>query len=433
MSSLSPREDVRLVWRGMDVTTPPQPGHVTGLRRHSQNGVEPVDTVTDRDNLILRGDNLPALHTLIPLIGPAVRLVYIDPPYNTGSSDYLYADRRSRADWLSFMRERIDAALPLLRDDAVFVIHCSFHQSAYLEVMLDQLEELHKVTVIHTLVRHPGRALTADKQFNDVVEQVLIYSRDSQFRMPGLVKERSLDDYRWRVEITGPGVSLALGGRTCTLYSPGAWRKVDAGPGEGMFRTHSIRGSLREKNSSGRFWVAHLESLDLAPMTLIEVPGIGDDGHGRRYFHTPKAGNRNGSYFQGIPQSSTHTRLPHPNFLDAHEAYNRVAAEGGVSFRNGKKPESLLQQLIEMFTDEGDTVLDYHLGSGTTSAVAHKLGRRHIGVEQREWAETIALERMRHVIDGEQSGISGAVGWSGGGSVVYGELATEDTQVKTLS
>ncbi|QGU04345.1 DNA methyltransferase [Corynebacterium comes] len=433
MSSLPPREDVRLVWQGMETITPPQPGRITGLRRHSRDGSEPVGAVTDRDNLILRGDNLPTLHTLVPLIGPAVRMVYIDPPYNTGSSDYLYADRRSRADWLSFMHERIDAALPLLRDDAVFVIHCSFHQSAYLEVMLDQLEGLHKVTVIHTLVRHPGRALTADKQFNDVVEQILIYSRDRHFRMPGKEKERSLDDYRWQVEITGPGVSLILGGRTCTLYSPDAWRKVDAGSGEGTFRTHSIRGSLREKNSSGRFWVTHLESLDLAPMTLIEVPGIGDDGQGRRYFHTPKAGNRNGSYFQGIPQSSTHTRLPHPNFLDAHEAYNRVAAEGGVSFRNGKKPESLLQLLIGMFTDEGDTVLDYHLGSGTTSAVAHKLGRRHIGIEQREWAETVALERMRHVIAGEQSGISEAVAWAGGGSVVYGEFRPGEAQADPLS
>lgn len=383
----------------------------------------PVNAIAERDNLILRGDNLPALHTLAALIGPTVRLVYIDPPYNTGSSDYLYADKRSRADWLTFMHQRIEAALPLLRDDAVFIVQCSFHQSAYLEVLLDQVEGLHKVVVLHTLVRHPGRTLTADKQFNDVVEQILIYSRDRHFRMPGRIKERDLNDYRWQVEISGPGTPRTLGGRECTVYAPESWRRQDVGPGGGTFRTHSIRGSLREKNSSGRFWVRHLEPLDLAPMTLIEVPGIGDDGHGSRLFHTPKAGNRNGSYFQGIPLSSTHTRLPHPNFLDFHEAYNRVAAEGGVSFRNGKKPEVLLRLLIEMFTREGDTVLDYHLGSGTTSAVAHKLGRRHIGIEQREWAETIALERLRRVIGGEQSGISGDVGWAGGGSVVYGELA----------
>ncbi|RSZ66178.1 site-specific DNA-methyltransferase [Corynebacterium hylobatis] len=423
MPSPSARDGVRLVWQGMDTVRPQAAAQLGPLRRHHRSGTERVEVLTERDNLILRGDNLPALQALAPLFGGTVRLAYIDPPYNTGSSDYLYADRRSRADWLSFMNERIRAALPLLRDDAVFILQCSFHQSAYLEVMLDQFEGLHKVAVLHALVRHPDRTLTADKQFHDVVEQILIYSRDPDFRMPGRRRERDLTDYRWRVEVTGPGTPAVLGGRQCTIYQPEAWRKIDVTPGEGVFRTHSIRGSLREKNSSGRFWVAHLEPLDLAPMTLIEVPDIGADGLGHRYFHTPRTGNRNGSYFQGMPLSQDHTCLPHPNFLDVHADYNRVAAEGGVSFRNGKKPESLLQLLIERFTEPGDTVLDYHLGSGTTSAAAHKLGRRHIGIEQREWAETIALRRLCGVIDGEQSGISTEVGWAGGGSVVYGELA----------
>ncbi|WIM72590.1 site-specific DNA-methyltransferase [Corynebacterium suedekumii] len=93
-----------------------------------------------------------------------------------------------------------------------------------------------------------------------------------------------------------------------------------------------------------------------------------------------------------------------------------------MSFRNGKKPEALLRTLIELFTDPGETVLDYHAGSGTTAAVSHKLGRRHISIEQREWAETIALARLRGVIGGDQSGISADVGWTGGGSVVYGEI-----------
>ncbi|WIM69510.1 DNA methyltransferase [Corynebacterium suedekumii] len=414
------RDDVRLTWP----TTPEvaRPGRLSGLHRYTADGVEPVSTPAPDDNLLLRGDNLPGLRALAPLLAGSVQLIYIDPPYNTGSTDYVYADRRSRADWLSFMQARINAALPLLAPDGVFIAQCSFHQSAYLEVLLDQTPGLHKVAVLHALVRHPDRALTADKQFNDVVEQILIYSPDPAFRMPGRMKERDLSDYRWDVELTGPGRAVTLGGRACTIYPPDAWRKVDTGAGLGTFRTHSIRGSLREKNSSGRFWVAHLEGLELAPLTLIDVPGIGDDGLGHRFFHTPKPGNRNGSYFQGVPQSSSHTRLPYPNFLDVHEAYNKVTAEGGVSFRNGKKPESLLRTLIELFTDPDETVLDYHAGSGTTAAVAHKLGRRHISIEQREWAETIALARLRGVIGGEQSGISADVGWTSGGSVVYGEI-----------
>lgn len=421
---MSQSPEVRLTWSHPGDASPDEAGsyQLSGLTRYSAEGTEAVSAFDPADNLILRGDNLPALQALRPHVAGSVRLIYIDPPYNTGSSDYLYADKRSRADWLSFMQSRIDAALPLLHDDAVVIVQCSFHQSAYLEVLLDQTEGLHKVAVIHALVRHPGRALTADKQFNDVVEQILIYATSPAFRMPGQLRERDLADYRWEVEVTGPGTPMLLDGRACTIYPPQSWQAIDVGPGQGTFRTHSIRGTLREKNSSGRFWVANLEPLDLAPLTLIRVPGIGADGLGHRFFHTPKPGNRNGSYFQGVPEGSTHTRIPYPNFLDVHEAYNKVAAEGGVSFRNGKKPESLLRQLIEMFTEPGDVVLDYHLGSGTTAAVAHKLGRRYIGIEQREWVETIALARLRDVIAGEQSGISADSGWQGGGSVVYGEL-----------
>ncbi|WIM72589.1 DNA methyltransferase [Corynebacterium suedekumii] len=170
------RDDVRLTWP----TTPEvaRPGRLSGLHRYTADGVEPVSTPAPDDNLLLRGDNLPGLRALAPLLAGSVQLIYIDPPYNTGSTDYVYADRRSRADWLSFMQARINAALPLLAPDGVFIAQCSFHQSAYLEVLLDQTPGLHKVAVLHALVRHPDRALTADKQFNDVVEQILIYSPD---------------------------------------------------------------------------------------------------------------------------------------------------------------------------------------------------------------------------------------------------------------
>lgn len=371
------------------------------------------------DNLLIQGENLQVLRDLAGTHAGTVRMIYIDPPYNTGSADYLYADAMPRAQWLSFMAARLEAARPLLVDDAVITIQCSFHQSAHLEVLLDATDWLHKVMVFHVLVRHPDRALTADKQFNDVVEQILVYSTDPRYKMPRRIRERDLTDYRWEVELTGPGSPAELGGRACRIYSPAEWRKVDVGAGGGTFRTHSIRGSLREKNSSGRFWVAHLEPLQLEPLTLVQVPDIGDDGLGHRFFHSPKAGNRNGSYFQGIPQSSDVTSLPYPNFLDFHAEFNRVAAEGGVSFRNGKKPEALLRFLIELFTAPGDVVLDYHLGSGTTAAVALKLGRRFLGIEREDFAETVALERLRAVVAGEQSGISADVGWTGGGSVEF--------------
>ena len=106
---------------------------------------------------------------------------------------------------------------------------------------------------------------------------------------------------------------------------------------------------------------------------------------------------------------------------------NDLHNEGDVSFKKGKKPEKLLQRILELSTNENDIVLDYHLGSGTTCAVAHKMNRRYIGIEQMDYIETITVERMKKVIEGEQGGISKAVEWKGGGSFVYAELKTIDT------
>ncbi len=408
-------------------SAPPTPVRMFNARRHTADRVEVVSIGEDRlveGNLLIKGENLQALTTLLPALRERVKLAYIDPPYNTGSGSFLYEDRMSRPAWLIFMRDRVELARRLLRPDGVLAIQCSFHHAAHLEVMLDQVEGLHKVMVFHVLVRHPDRALTADKQFNDVMEHIFIYARDPRFRMPRRRRPRLLDEYRWQIELTGPGRLLKLGGRACTVYRRDEWVKHAVEPGTENFRTHSIRGSLREKNSSGRFYVAHVEPLAtrLGPLTLVRVPGIGDDGRGHRFFHTPQAGNRNGSYFQGVPQSTDATELPHPNFLDFHTEYNRVAAEGGVDFRNGKKPEALLRFLVELFTAPGDLILDYHLGSGTTAAVAHKLGRRWVGVEKMDFIDTITLRRLRGVLGGEGSGISPEVGWVGGGEFTYLEL-----------
>ena len=102
-----------------------------------------------------------------------------------------------------------------------------------------------------------------------------------------------------------------------------------------------------------------------------------------------------------------------------------VNDEGEVSFRNGKKPESYIQHYLNIFTEENDIVLDYHLGSGTTAAVAHKMNRQYIGIEQMDYIETVSVERLKKVIEGEQGGISKDVEWQGGGSFVYCELKND--------
>ena len=123
-----------------------------------------------------------------------------------------------------------------------------------------------------------------------------------------------------------------------------------------------------------------------------------------------------------MPQSSKVTKKPYPNFMDFVKEYNAANKEGIYSFRNGKKPEAIIKKYIDIFTDEEDLVLDFFMGSATTQAVAMKMRRHFIGIEQMDYINTIAVPRLQKVIEGEQGGISKDVNWQGGGSFVYAEL-----------
>lgn len=407
------------------------PKVLSNAMRYDSTGSAETTNFAEDDNLIIKGNNLVALTTLQRRFGRAIRLIYIDPPYNTGDDSFTYNDRFSRSTWLTFMKNRVTEAKKLLTDDGVIAIQISFHEGAYLQVMLDGIDGLHHVMSMHVLVRHPDRSLTSDKKFNDVMEMVLIYSRNQDFKMPKRVTDKTNSAYTSEIIVKGAGREETIGGKTVTVYEPQDWDEVKVTPSEDALKSYSIRGSLREKNSSGRFYVAHIEpnAKNYEPLTLFKVPDMGDDGLGYRWFHTPKSGNKNGTYFQGMPQSSATTSTPYANFQDFVQVYNRVGDEGGVAFRNGKKPEGLLAFLLSIFTAPGDRVLDYHFGSGTTGAVAHKMGRQWIGVEQMDYVQNISVERLKKVIAGEKGGVSKETGWSGGGSFVYCELAERNEEV----
>ena len=338
---------------------------LSNFKRYDKDGEQEVEELKDTDNLIIKGNNLLALHSLKKRFGGQVKLIYIDPPYNTGSDSFGYNDNFNRSTWLTFMKNRLTIAKDLLRTDGVIIVQISFHEFPYLRVMMDEL-------------------FTEENEKN-----INVYLPDD-------------------ITIT---------------RSEGH---------EGGLKSMSIRGSIREKNSSGRFYVSHLEGLiDKYPEgTIFTVPNMGDDGREFRIFELPKNGNKNGFYYPGKPIGSDYTLKPYPNFVDFVQQYNSVNSEGDVSFRNGKKPEEYIRYYLEMFTKEGDIVLDYHLGSGTTAAVAHKMNRQYIGIEQMDYIETVSVERLKKVIDGEQRGISKDVNWNGGGSFVYCELKNDAQDFK---
>lgn len=407
---------------------------LTNFKRYDKDGEQEVSELYDTDNLIIKGNNLIALHSLKKRFARKVKLIYIDPPYNTGSDSFGYNDSFNRSTWLTFMKNRLSVAKDLLENDGILIVQISFHEFPYLRVMMDELfaEENHKMDV-NVLVRHPQRSLTSDKEFNDVLEYALIYSKSKNFKLPKQKIVKTIDDYQYDFDFPEiPHDSFQVGEKIINVYLPD---DVTIVRGQGHIdglKSMSIRGSIREKNSSGRFYVAYLEKLiDKYPEgTIFTVPDMGDDGRDFRIFELPKNGNKNGFYYPGKPLGNDYTLKPYPNFVDFVQQYNSVNSEGDVSFRNGKKPEEYIKYYIEMFTEDGEIVLDYHLGSGTTAAVAHKMNRQYIGIEQMDYIGNISVERLKKVIAGEQGGISKDVNWIGGGSFVYAELKNDAQDFK---
>ncbi len=387
-----------------------------------------------RENLIIKGNNLLALHSLKSQFKGKVKLVYIDPPYNTGSDSFGYNDSFNHSTWLTFMKNRLEVARDnILSNDGNILVQCSFHEYAYLKVLMDELFNKYLCT-FNIQVRHPDRNLTGDKEYNDIIEYVLVYSNNTLAKMPRIIEKKTIDKYIYKIEVLDSNKiqKIMCGSKEIEVITPDNYKVFKENSSETNFTKISVRGSIREKNSSGRFYVKYLEELkDSYPSeTLFKVPDMGDDIVPYRYFYSPPRGNKNGGYYQGMPQSSDVTKKQYPNFLNFEKEYNTASNQGGVEMRNGKKPEELLKFLIEIFSNENDIVLDYHSGSGTTSAVAHKLKRQWITIEQIDKQIKISKQRLQNVINGDQTGISKSVNWQGGGDFIYLELAKWNEQAK---
>lgn len=411
-----------------DIDRLKEPKAFSNIKRYDTEGVhENVTDLSLNDNYIIKGNNLLALYSLLPVYRGKVKLIYIDPPYNTGSDSFGYNDSFNRSTWLTFMKNRIEIAKKLLKPSSVFLVQCSFHQFAYLKVLMNEIFEKH-LCDFNIQVRHPDRALTGDKEYNDVMEYVLVYSNDINKKMPFKSEQKTINDYTLQIKIkenSKPEI-INCNGKEVEIYKPSQYEVISIPASKYGLKKISIRGSIREKNSSGRFFVKHLENLDnIEPETLYKVPNMGDDAEDYRYFYSAPFGKKNGGYYQGMPTSSEITKKQYSNFLNFEREYNNVSKQGNVEFRNGKKPEELIKFLLELFSNEEDLILDFHLGSGTTAAVSHKINRKYIGLEQMQHQVNLSKKRLCDVINGDETGISKFedVDWTGGGSFVYMELA----------
>jgi len=405
----------------------------TNFKRIDKNSEHEVVEIKPNDNLIIKGNNLLVLHSLKKRFTGKVKLIYIDPPYNR-EVDTFYNDNFKHSTWLTFMKNRLEIAKDLLSNDGVIFVQIDDNEQAYLKVLMDEIfgKEKYEIT-LYVQVRYGQKTLTEKSDYQKLIEQILVYNIGS-FKPIKEKEEYTIDKFEWKIiEKNKKPKRLKLGNRDVDVFFPDDYEIKRVRPSIQNLKETWASGSVLTGNASGKFFNEHISkriAID-GLNVLYKVYGIGKDGLGYRYFTGPKReGKTKGKFYSGVPierkeqlkEGKAFKFKSIFNYYNLADSFGNCRHEGGVELRSGKKPETLLKIILDISTNKGDLVLDFFSGTGTTCAVAHKMGRRYIGVEQLDYGENSAAVRLRNVINGDKTGISKVVNWKGGGDFIYCEL-----------
>lgn len=415
---------------------------LTWIGKNDEIKVEPRILIHDKDksygnqdteNMLIHGDNLLALKALEQEYAGKVKCIYIDPPYNTGEAFEYYDDNLEHSIWLNLMYTRLKILRNLLADDGFFCCQIDDSEGHYLKTLLDEVYGRNNYqTTIYVRVRYPEKTLKQDMAYHKEIEQIHIYRKTANSKPILDTVESGYEKFKYKIETYNtPSKTIILGGKKVDIFEKGNYKIIEQEGDEYGLKEIWASGTILDGNSSGRFFRDYLSGRynEDGYGVLYKVYGIGDDRYDFRYFTGPnRVGATKGKYYQGVPldklESGVLTKeIPISGFVDFAAQFGNCRQEGGAEFRGGKKPEVLLHMLLSHFTKPGDLVLDSFLGSGTTAAVSQKMGRKYIGVELGEHCYTLCKSRLDKVIDGEQTGISKAVNWQGGGGYKFFELA----------
>lgn len=403
---------------------------LTNFKRYDETGEHNVEEIKDTDNLIIKGNNLIALHSLKKRFSGKVKLIYIDPPYNTGNDSFKYNDKFNHSTWLSFMKNRLEIAKTLLADDGVLFVHCDYNEDGYLRVLLDEIftedNFVANITVRSNSIsgnktQHKEKTILKNK------DTILVYKKNSLKINPQYTAKQKWDTHYNAILINEDGKL-----KPKKLLEHLIEHKVldpkekitENSWGNEKFRNFCI------ENMNFIYRIVNSISESLKQESLKQKDTVivkNNDGDITYALNGKRLSTLNKTILNMNGKMELVQLL---GDLWGDIDFQNTQNEGGVSFPTGKKPEALLRRIIDMTTKEGDVVLDYHLGSGTTAAVAHKMNRQYIGIEQMSYIETLAVERLKKVIEGERGGISKAVSWTGGGSFVYAELKNDAQDFK---
>lgn len=326
---------------------------------NKQRGL-PENTITD--NLIIKGNNLLALHTLKKEFAGKVKLIYIDPPFNTGNDTFKYNDKFNHSAWLTFMKNRLSIAKQLLSNDGNIFIHIDINETHYLKVLCDEVFERNNfVEEIIWAYGSPSGGRAAGAKPVNIHDTILHYAKNYSNRKQN------------------------------KIFTPYSEKYIDE-----WFKFY-------DENDNNRRYRRRMRGKDKSGESIWE----------KQYLDESK----------GMPLTTVWTDIKQV-YADprAYKENQSHTTELLKEFSGGQKPEALLKRIIEMSTDENDIILDFHLGTGSTVSSAHKMNRQYIGIEQMDYIETFTCKRLSKIILGDSTGISKSVNWQGGGSFTYLEL-----------
>lgn len=418
---------------------------LTNFKKYNEEGEVEIDKFSLSDNFVFKGNNLLALHSLKKNYSGKVKLIYLDPPYNTGKDTFNYNDKFNHSSWLTFIRNRIEIARELLADNGVLVVQSDDKEQAYLKVLLDEIMGREQFeTSFYIQVRYSNKTLSEDNDFQKVMEVAHVYSKNHSVFAPNKIKEDySLEKFCYEINELKEGKKIQVGGKDVEIFKEGEYEIKKVEPHiNGLKETWATGSLIRQGGTAAEFLSKYLikRKKEDGLKVLYKIQGMGEDGLGYRYVTGPKKKTaKRGKFYSGVPTSikdgvisgEYNKELPIPNlifnFLQYEGDFGNCRHEGGVDIGGGKKPEALIKYFIEYFTNEEDLVIDMFSGSGTTAAVAHKMNRKYIVGEQLESHLETTIKRLKNCISGDKTGISEEVDWKGGGSFVYAELIDFNT------
>ena len=401
------------------------PKLLTNFKRFDKDGEHTVTEIKPTDNLIIKGNNLLALHTLESQFAGKVKLIYIDPPYNTDGDSFLYNDSFNHSTWLTFMRNRLSIAKSLLSKDGVIFIHCDYIEFGYLKVLMDEIFGAGKA-LPHITVKTstPAGFKVVNPGLVNVAEHILVYCMgDKKSAVKNsYVKAGYQSDYKYVITNKSKPANewMYKNIRDLVTEENPNIQKESLVP---LIEQFALKNPDRVFATYGPHKPSERmkEGIKLSKESPTKIVAIEREDGGQHYL----LNGRLIAFYESKLKVVDGELCPTQRLTDfwSDLSWDSIANEGGVSLKNGKKPERLLKRLIEITSNPNDLVLDFHLGSGTTCAVAHKLGRQYIGIEQLDYGQNDSVIRLKNVINADSTGISKTINWQGGGSFVYCELA----------